>query len=353
MKTIRIGMIGAGQIAYSHVRSIAKYAGAEVVAAADPDSGRVAAIAKEFGLKKTYSDARGIFADREIDAVSIAVPNVLHAALSIAALKAGKHVMLDKPFAMNADEARRVLAAAKKARRVFVLGMNQRFRDEVQTARALVRRGELGEVYHAGARWLRRTGIPKFGTWFCDKKLAGGGALLDIGVHYLDACLYVIDNFRPVAVSGAVYTKFGNRRLGEGGWGMSKPGRHVFTVDDFATALIRMENGATVRLDVSWALHQPDANRTGIEAHGTDGGLCLDTSLKLARFARKKGEYEVVEPQGVRVEHAKTDRFANWLDAIVGKAKPVCTADEALTVQKILDAIYRSSSTGREVRIGR
>jgi predicted dehydrogenase len=251
---------------------------------------------------------------------------------------------------MNAQEATRVVQEAKKARKVFMLGMNQRFPKEAQTIRVIAGRGDLGDIYHAKAYWMRRTGTPKFGTWFCRKDMAGGGCMLDIGVHILDLCLYLMDNWQPVSVSGATYTKFGNRGLGEGGWGMSDRGKLVFDVDDFATALIKFRNGATLQLDASWALHQETRGQHNVELFGTEAGASVFPA-KVFRFGKKIGEYEVVEPQNVKIPYPHCNRFVNWIDVILGKDEPMATPVQSLTVQKVLDAIYKSSETGKEVRV--
>ncbi len=350
MKEIRLGMIGAGQIAYQHCRLTSEHPQATVVAVADPSRKRTKLIQDEFDITRAYTSADELIADKDIDAVMIAVPNVFHAPMSLAAIRAGKHVLLDKPFAMNYKEAKQVADAAKKAKKVFVLGMNQRFQPGAQTIHALAQRKTFGDIYHAKAYWLRRSGIPTLGTWFCDKKMSGGGAMLDIGVHLLDLCLFIIDNFQPVAVSGQTFTKFGNRGLGEGDWGMSDKKGKKFDVDDFAMALIKMKNGATVHLEVSWALHQEQKNEHDIRIFGTKAGASAFPA-KVFRYGKKKGEYEVVEPQNVKPVHSAPNRQINWLNVILKKEKPVCTIQQAIAVQKILDAIYKSSETGKEVRI--
>jgi predicted dehydrogenase len=351
MTKIKVGIVGAGQISYGHVTQINEHPGAEVVAVADPSEKRAKLLQEKFSLPQRYQDAKEMIADPEIDAVSIAVPNFLHAPVALDALKAGKHVLLDKPFALNYKEAQSVVAAAKKAKKVFTMGMNWRFNQHAQTIRALTDRKEFGEIYHAKATILRRCGIPKFGTWFCEKKKSGGGCMLDIGVHFLDLCLYAINNFKPVSVSGQTYTKFGNRKLGGGTWGMSDPGKHVFDVDDFASALIRFENGATVTLDVAWAMHQKEDTKMSVQLMGTQAGASMLPQAEIYRYGKKKGEYEVVEPQKVKPPYPGKTRFGNWIDAILKKDKLCCAPEEALAVQKILDGIYESSRTGKEVKL--
>lgn len=352
MKTIKVGMIGAGAIAASHIGGVQSHPQGEVVAIADLSKPRAKEMADKFGVPATLTKWEDLVANPEIDAVAIALPNFLHAPVTLAALKAGKHVILDKPFALDMKEANQVVAAAKKARKVMMVGMNQRYLQDAQIARVLVDRGELGEIYHAKAYWRRRSGCPRFGTWFGDKKLAGGGAMLDIGVHMLDLCLHTMNNWKPKRISGQVYTKFGNRGLGEGGWGKSdKKKNGVFNVDDFATALIKMSNGASVEVSISWALHQDERDKRNVELYGTEAGLAVYPAAKLFRYGKTAGEYEVVEPQNVEIPHPHCNRHYDWIEAIVNGKKPMCTLEQALAVQKIIDAIYTSSKTGKEVAV--
>lgn len=350
MKTIKVGVIGAGAIAQNHCQGIAAHPQAEVVAVADLSAARCKALQKEFDIAKMYASAAELIADPDLDAVTVALPNCFHAPTSIAALQAGKHVLCDKPFAMNQKEAAAVIAAAKKARKVMMVGMNLRWSQEAQTIKALVERGDLGDVYQGRASYLRRSGIPKLGTWFGQKKMAGGGALLDIGVHALDLSLHLMGNFKPATVTGAVFTNFGNRGLGEGGWGKSDPGKKVFDVDDSATALIKLRGGATLSLDVTWAQHQKEGSSQNVYLHGTEAGAGLYPA-EIYRYGKKKGEYEVVAPQNVKIAQPHMNRHYNWVDAILKLDKPMCTLLESLVVQKILDAIYVSAKTGKEVRI--
>ncbi len=349
MTTVKVGMIGAGQIAYNHCRAVNSHPQGRVVAVADPNAERAEQLKAEFELEKTCAGAKELIADPEIDAVCIAVPNKFHAPLSEAALAAGKHVLLDKPFALNRAEAQRVLEAAQKSGKVFLLGMNFRYLPAVQAIRRSTRAGTLGEVYHAKATLMRHRAIPKLGTWFGNKELAGGGVLLDLGVHLLDACLYAMDNFEPVAVTGAVYSKFGHRGLGEGSWGMSDRDGGTFDVEDFATALIKMKNGATVQLDVSWMLHMQQARQV-LHLFGTEAGASAFPEPKLFRFGTE--DYEATELAVEPLEYAHKDRHANWLNVILGVEAPATTPEQALTVQTLLDAIYASSETGQEVRLG-
>lgn len=350
MENINFGFIGAGQIAGYSVKPVNTHPQAKVLAAHDLNPIRLKEMCEEHQIERSYETADKLLADPDIDAVYIAIPNKFHAPMAIQALKAGKHVILDKPFAMNLAEAEEVAKIATESGKMFMLGMNLRYEEGAQKMRALAKQGVFGDIYHAKAYWFRREGIPKLGTWFGNKDLAGGGCLYDIGVHLLDLCLYVIDNFEPVSVYGKTYTLFGNRGLGEGNWGRSDRTETKFDVDDFATATIKFSNGATVSLDVAWACHIEQPNRMNIEVLGTEAGGCTHPP-KIFRRNPIRENYEIIEDPHAELEYPHGNRFVNFINAILGTEQPCITIQQALTVQKILDAIAESSAKGNEVSI--
>lgn len=345
---IRFGFVGAGQIAHNSVEKVNSHPDGKAVAVTDTNFERAQELCTSKGVEHACRNTEELFARDDVDAVYIAVPNKFHAPLAIAALKAGKHVLLEKPFATNYAEAHEVIQTANETAKVFSLGMNYRLRPEVQKARAVVETGALGELYHGKAWWYRRKGIPKLGTWFGNKALSGGGSLYDIGVHYLDLCLYLMGEFKPVSVSGATYTKFGNRGAGEGGWGMSERTDIQFDVDDFASALIRLESGATITLDVAWACHTEQAHLKDIRLFGTDAGMLADP-CQLFRQNNETGEYETVTDFDVKIPFPHGDRFHNMINHLLGREPLSTSHEEALAVQKILDAIAESTLSGKEV----
>lgn len=350
MKEINFGFIGAGQIAGYSVKPVNAHPQAKVLAAHDLNPARLKELCEEHQIERSYDTVEKLLADPDIHAVYIAVPNKFHAPISIQALKAGKHVILDKPFAMNLAEAEEVAKVANASGKVLMLGMNLRYETGAQKIRALAKQGVFGDIYHAKAYWLRREGVPKMGTWFGNKELAGGGCLYDIGVHLLDLCLYVIDNFEPVSVYGKTYTLFGNRGIGEGNWGRSDRTETKFDVDDFATATIKFQNGATVSLDVAWACHIEQPNRMNIEVFGTEAGACTHPP-KIFRRNPIRENYEIIEDPRADVEYPDGNRFINFINTILGTEQPCTTIQQALTIQKILDAIAESSAKGTEVTI--
>jgi predicted dehydrogenase len=347
---LKFGIIGAGAIAQSGVEGATKSGKVEVVAAADTDPGRLAAFAEKNRIGKTYPKAEDLIRDKGIEAAYVAVPNAFHAPYAIAALEAGKHVILDKPFATSHAEALAVVAAARKSGKVFTVGMNQRFTEGAQRVRSLAERGYFGEIYRLRAFWRRRWGAPKFGTWFGNRKLAGGGCFLDIGVHMLDLALYTAGDFDAESVCGSVYTKFGNRGLGQGGWGASTPEGLPFDVDDCALAFIRMKSGATVQVEISWAAHQKEGDSHNVELFGTEAGAQVYPG-EIYRFDRDLGAQVEVGGLGIPLKYPHGNRFVNFFRAILGEEELCVTHEQALKVQRIIDAVYESSGTRREVRI--
>lgn len=350
MSTLRYGFIGAGQIAEYSAKAVNSHPNSRVIAVQDLNAPRLAELCEKCDIPKSYTQAGELLADPDVDAVYIAVPNKFHVPLAIQALEAGKHVMLEKPFAMNFAEAQLAAETAKRVGKVLTLGMNQRFGLNQQKVRALVEQGAFGEIYHAKAYWFRRTGIPKLGTWFGNRAIAGGGCLYDIGVHLLDLCLYVTGRFDAVAVSGNTYTKFGNRGLGEGGWGKSDREGAIFDVEDFATGHIRFRDGFSISLDVAWACHTDKAHRLDVEIFGTEAGAHV-MDAKVFRPDPTSGEYVEVEELSVEPKYPHAERFHNFTNHLLTGEELCVTLDQALAVQRILDGIAESSRTGREVAI--
>lgn len=349
MQTVRLGMMGAGKMGHWAAERIQTHPDAVLSALFDTHPGRLAELADAFAIRHRFTEAEAFCACDELDAIYIALPNVFHAPMAKMALRAGKDVLLEKPFAMSHAEAQEIVDVAQACGRKLMIGMDQRYTEDSQRIVSLAREGAFGELYYGKAYWFRRAGIPRMGTWFGHRALAGAGAINDIGVHMLDLCLHVMDNFDPVSVSGQTFTKFGSRGEGEGKWGLSDREGLAFDVDDFAAALIKFRNGAAVTLEVAWAAHMGEAHRNNVEVFGTEGGA----SCRPALWHRKNplsGEHETLtDPPGtISMPHA--EKFHNFINVLLGR-EPMCvTLGEALAVQKILDAVTESCVTGREVR---
>lgn len=334
MRTHRVGVIGLGGNGWGHAESYRKQ-GCELVAVADVREERLAEAREKLRPAKVFSDYRQLLALPEIEAVTISLPNYLHAPVAIDALRAGKHVLIEKPMAMNAAEAEEMIAAARASGVKLMVGLNNRFRRDVEFLRARVAAGELGEVYYGHAGWLRRMNYAR--GWFREKEKSGGGPLIDLGVHMLDLVLYLMGSPRATAVSASTFTKLGD-----------------YDVEDFACAFIRLEGGKVVNLEVSWEANIPhfDENeRNFVRLYGTRGGADLSP---LVIHTRVDGREVKVVPSVSPDEGGMDSRdreIEHFLTCIEDDTEPSPSGEEALNVMKILDAIYRSAGEGREVRV--
>lgn len=348
MQRIRFGIIGAGEIGRLTGRDLARHPAAAIEGVADVSGERAGVLAAMLGAPSTYTDAADLVRSDEIDAVYIAVPNAQHTSVACAALEAGKHVLLEKPFAVNLAAAQKIADTAAKQDRLLMVGMNQRFERNVQRARLLASAGTFGDVYHVKAFWRRRQGIPRIGSWFTSKAASGGGALLDIGVHVLDVALHVLGNYRAETVSAATFTRFGNRGIGEFEWGRSERVFEGFDVEDFATAMIRLQGGAAVTLEAAWAMHQPQHNDHDVVLFGELAGMSVYNDELFLNDP--EGGYRIVQQAPTPPLPAPhCSRAHHFVNVLLGDEQPLVSVDEALAVQQILDAIYESAASGREV----
>lgn len=345
---LNLGIIGTGWPGQQH--AIAALAGdfASVHACADLDETRRVEFEKEFKPKKCFSDYHQLLQDQSVDAAVICLPNFLHFPATLAALEAGKHVLCEKPPTLNAAEMKVLREEAAKRKLVYYFGRQFRFTGAMRAARRAVEQGRLGRIYHARATFVRSRGIPVgVGNWFTEKRQSGGGALIDIGIHALDAVWYLMGTPKPVAVTAQVFQNFPQ---------LVKAG--TFDVEDAAYAFIRFDNGAIVQLETSWAGNLtddiPPRQYFGQESHnsviyGTKASIRLKP---LTLFEDREGELAAVpleaaedEPSGFVLQ------LQNFAEAIAGEAEAVNNADQAVALMEMVDGIYSSSQLGREVPI--
>src|SRR4051794_32219495 len=244
---IRVGIIGGGWPGGAHARGYKEAGGFKVVAVADLIPSRRKALMELTGATREYAEAMELVADKEIELVSVCLPTYLHAPVTIAALKSGKHVLCEKPPTLNVKEAKKIEAAATKGKKVVMYSVQRRFGGGKQAAKQAIDKGYAGDVYHARASWMRTRGIPIGTGWFTDKSKSGGGALIDIGVHMLDLSWYLLGQPKPLSAFGVTHQKFRSLIAAE----------KTFDVEDSAFALVRFEGGRSLELATSWALNQP------------------------------------------------------------------------------------------------
>jgi predicted dehydrogenase len=348
-KKVRVGIIGGGWPGQQHARALRASARAVLQALAEPNEKRTAEFRQDYVVRKVYPDYVDLLGDSQVDAVVICLPNFLHFPAGLAALEAGKHVLCEKPPTMNSAEMKVLQEEAEQRGLIYFFGRQFRFAPGMRMARELIAKGELGTIYFAEAIWVRSRGIPLgIGGWFTEKKRSGGGALIDVGIHALDAAWYLMGTPRPVSVTAAVFQNF--KHL------VQTP---VCDVEDAAFAFIRFENDAVVQLKTSWAGNLTDEIPQGdifgrelsnTTIYGTKATIRL---RPLTLFQDEAGKL-VDTPLQPR---DKADSFVlqmeNFIAAIEGRAKPVNDAQQAVYLMEMLDAIYLSSASGREVPIAR
>lgn len=357
MKKINVAIIGTGGISECHIEGYKKNPNVELYALCDINRGRVETKAVKYGLapERIFTDtAKMLSALPEIDAVSVCTWNNAHAECSIAALKAGKHVLCEKPMAMNAKEARAMKAAADKAGKLLMIGFVRRHGNDARIVKDFVDKGALGEIYYAKAAYLRRNGNP--GGWFGDLSRSGGGPLIDLGVHVIDFVRYVIGNPQPVSVYGATFHKLGNRSNLKSGQSYlaadaKSRAKEVCDVEDLATAMIRFDSGTVMQVEASFSLNLKN-ERGDIEFFGTKAGAKLDPKLEI--FS-EWNDYMVNVGFDADTALSFNDLFAqeinHYVNCILGKTTCIAPAEDGVVMMRILDAIYKSAATGHEVRL--
>ncbi|MFC5611327.1 oxidoreductase [Bacillus sp. 7586-K] len=348
---IRLGIIGAGAIGNVHLTTFGKLLDeVEIIGITDTYIPLAEQRAKEHGIQKVYHTAEELINEDKIDAVIIGVPNKWHASLTIAALKAGKHVLVEKPMGINSEAAKEIVRVQRETGKIVMVAHQMRWQWQIRQIKEQVEKGAFGKIYHAKTGWFRRKGIPGWGSWFTQKSEAGGGPLIDIGVHMLDLALYLMGNPKPISVYGATYAEFGPKRKGIGNWGTPN-WQGVYDVEDLATALIKMDNGAILSLEVSWAVNMETSNNPFIHLMGSDGGASINgnqAKILTEQFDRPidielfPNENEIDE----RIYLSK-----HFIECIRQEKEPITSAMSGLANNLILDAIYESSKSGREVEL--
>jgi predicted dehydrogenase len=354
-KTFHVAYIGAGAIIQrGHIPAFSRVAGVENVAICDINPARAQEVADEAGIEAVFTDYQEMLAQIQPDIVVIATPNVFHVPMTLAALDAGANVLCEKPLALTLEDAKEVFARAEAVDRLLTVGTHYRWSTPTRACKAHVDGGFFGEIYAARTVWQRRNGIPGYGSWFTNKDLAGGGSLLDIGVHALDRALFLMDYPHPVTVSGASYAKFGTRGLGLGGWGsdiLQPTANARYDVDDFTWAFVRFDNGTVMQFQVSWAAHFEEQFYT--ELYGTEGGGYVANRADMELYTTLNKQPVTIKTEAPIDPVGSYPRMIESMLRYLGgdKDAEIVTPHQALTSVRIVDGIMRSAKTGKEVEI--
>ena len=355
----KVGIIGAGGMVSYHIDGFKK-AGADIVAIADVAVEAAQKAADANGIPNVYGDVAEMLAS-DIDAISIIVPNKFHAPLCIQGLEAGKHVFCEKPPALNAAEVEEIIAAQEKSGKTVMFNFNNRARPESCEMMKAINEGKVGTINSAQAKWIRRTGIPGFGGWFTTKALSGGGPVIDL-LHMLDLAMYFMGYPKPAHVMAQTYDDFITDKNFKGPWGIPDRADGVNDVEAAAHGFISFETGQICTFQMSWAemikREEVSVVFQGTKAggkverlFGTDGldETAIDT-CELYVQDDGKSINETIEVEECE-DMGRIDSAANFIEVIDGKAEPLNTLDQALSLMKIIDAAYESAASGKPVAI--
>lgn len=329
-----------------HLKLLKQVGGVDVVAAADVNASALTKANEQYGILHTFSDYKQMLKDvPEIEAVDICSPNGLHARHTIDALEAGKHVMVEKPMAMNAGEAQAMIDAAWRSGKQLIVGFQNRFDPKSKFIRDQILAGSFGKILYVRAQALRRRGIPSWGV-FGRKDLQGGGPLIDIGVHVLENAHYMIGSPRPLAATGGTFTYLGDKPCAAaapwGAWDHS-----CYTVEDLAVGMVRFEGGTMLSIESSFAAHI-EKDEWNITIMGEKGGASWASSQV---FKDEHGYMLTCSANYVGSWDSFEYKMRHFVEVCRDGRANETPGQHGLMIQKILDALYSSAEQGREVTI--
>lgn len=351
MSKLKIAVIGVGSIAESHINAYIKNPNCELYAFCDINEQTLKAKGEKYSVTRLFTDKDEMFKNcPEIDAVSVCTWNCAHAECTIAALKAGKNVLCEKPMAMNSIEAEEMMRVAEENKKLLMIGFVRRYGNDCSVVKDFIDKGDFGEIYYTKATYLRRAGAPA--GWFGDITLSGGGPLIDLGVHVIDLARYVSGNPKPVSVYGATFKKLGNRdnlKLTKRYNQTDK--KDIFSVEDFASAMIRFDNGMVLAIEASFSLNVKNDVAT-IQLFGTKAGAILDPQLEI--FTEHNDYLTNVsfkESTALSFNGLFESEINHFIDCLTSGTECKSPAIDGVILMKILDAAYKSAETGHEVII--
>jgi predicted dehydrogenase len=335
-RKLRAGIAGGGWPGQRHVEGLLASGEWEVAAVADLDPGRRIELAHGTGAIG-LANAQDLIDRDDLDAVVIALPTFLHHPMVMAALAAGKHVLCEKPPALNARETGEMADAAARNGLVLCFGLQRRAMPSAAAAQALVEQGKLGEIYHARAVFTRAWGAPKgWGSWFRDPARAGGGALTDIGIHVLDLAWFLMGRPKPLSVFAVTHDR----------------SPQTSPLESAAFGLLRFESGRSIQLEAAWILPEGE-DRQLVHLYGSAAGALIEKEALTVTRVGEEGVEQAKPPILIGWPDAYTTPFrvqaGRFAAAIRGTAPALTPADDAVQLMRMIDALYASAREGREV----
>ncbi|KAA3616271.1 MAG: gfo/Idh/MocA family oxidoreductase [Calditrichaeota bacterium] len=332
---IKIGIIGAGKIAQiAHIPQWKNIPEAEIVSICDIQPSTAEYVAKKFSVKAWCSDPQELFRNQEIDAVDICTDTQSHKALTIDALSAGKHVLVEKPFASTYADALKMVQASQKFKRHLMVAMNVRFRNEFITLKSFIEGNQLGRVYSCDATWFKNRDLSKLKKyWYSDKEISGGGVLMDLGIQMLDAAWWLLGNAEPASVKSKIFNYSSQ-----------------IDVEDTAVCMIEFKNGSVLNMDASWSILS-EKEKLSASFYGTDATAEINP---LSVYKKMHGNLTNIVPtkdenSTKRYIRSYQNELKHFITSLLQNTTLLASGEEIATRLRLIEAIYQSAREGREV----
>jgi len=352
MNKMKVAIIGCGTIANNaHIPAYLANPDAEIKYFCDIVLDKAKKAVKDYDCGVAVADYQEVLQDPEIEAVSICTPNHMHARIAIDSLRAGKNVLCEKPAARTYAEAQEMQRVQHETGKVLNIGVVNRFNTGVNMIRKMIMDGELGEIYHVYASFRAHRSIPGLGGDFTTKAVAGGGALIDWGVHFLDVIMYCTGDPKPVTVTGQAYSKLGREMKNYAYLNMwAGPPNYdgTYDVDDFVTGLIRTE-GPSITFNGAWA-QNIGVEEMYIDFIGDKAGIRLQYGKDFKLFTVKDGVLYESTPK-FNMDNMFQKEIDAFVNCIRTGEKLVSHIDTVILSSQIIQAIYDSSDKGSEIKI--
>ncbi len=333
MEKTRVGIIGLGSIAQLvHLPILSKFSNVQLTGLTEINKNRLHSIGEKFLSANRYVDYKEMLASEKLDAVIITTPTNSHTQIAIDSLKAKANILIEKPIALNVSEAKEISAAAKKYKKIAMVGMNLRFRPDAMLMKSLINAGDLGEIFYIKCGWIRKQSSTQ--KWFMKKNEAGGGVVIDLGILLLDLALWMISDSRVESVS---VQKF----------------NHTFKeIEDTAIGIIRLGNSKIINFEVSWKLHTK-IDGLSFSVHGTKGMAQLNP-LQVYKFI-ESSSIDISPSKSGNSQSLYRKSYENELKHFIANVRTgipvISSAEEAINRMELLEKIYKSAELEKEIKL--
>ena len=347
---LKVGIIGAGSIADRHLKSYGNNPDAQVVAIADLNEALAKERAENFGIDRYYTDYKKILDDKEIDAVDIVTPTFTHCNITVEALKAGKHVLCEKPPALTVKDTELAVQTAKETGKLLMYGLVCRFLPQITFLKKYIEDGKMGQIYHAEVMRLNRYNV--IGGWFADKEKSGGGMLIDAAIHQIDEVMYLMGYPKVKEVLG-FSTTINNDLAGKI---KGQPGSYVSldcnqyerTIESMSSGYVTLDNGAVISIKAG-SICLSVSNGIHIELIGKDGGMKM--GWRDITLLSKVDDYLMESKPIIEGDTGEFQAEVNhFVDCCLNNTPCICQDWQAIELMKIIEGLYLSAATRQSVR---